>query len=102
MKKVFDKRNLKLLERLLENQGVSLKEESTLNEVSLSKRLSSFKQAVVGSTGEDAWKDAWDIASSGMSDPEAEKQLYDNMLSNETADHYAAINQSLLRDGIWN
>ena len=33
---------------------------------------------------------------------EAEKQLYNNMLSNKTADHYAAINQSLLRDGIWN
>jgi hypothetical protein len=76
VKKVFDKRNLKLFERLLENQGVSLKKDNTLNEVSLSKRLSSFKQAVVGSTGEDAWKDAWDIASSGMSDPEAEKQLY--------------------------
>jgi hypothetical protein len=33
---------------------------------------------------------------------EAEKQLYENMISNENADHYAAINQSLLRDGIWN
>ena len=32
----------------------------------------------------------------------AEKQLYNHSLSNETADHYAAINQSLLRDGIWN